>query len=57
MKARRMPLIERLSESQTLQAKYWQRRCFTFTEIAERLGVDRERVVQTLYWDIILRKA
>ncbi len=42
--------IRELTDAQIYQADMYQKMGLTFTEIANRLGLSREQVVQELYW-------
>jgi plasmid maintenance system antidote protein VapI len=57
MSAARKLSIPRLDEGQMLKAGYWQRKGLTLSEIAAQLGVERESVVQSIYWDRVSRRA
>lgn len=42
--------LSALDATRAARAEYLQMRGYTFTEIAEQMGVDRESVVAELYW-------
>lgn len=44
------PVIQALEPGVLYMCRVLQKHGFTFTEIAERLQIDREDVVQDLYW-------
>lgn len=49
-------LVERkLEPSRIPQAKALQRKGLTFTEIAERMRVPRELIVDALYYDVVAK--
>lgn len=51
-----MTRVNCLTEAQELRADYYQRKGLTLSEIATELSIDRERVVNSLYWDVLLRR-
>jgi hypothetical protein len=45
--------VRRLDESRVPYAQSLQRDGLTLTEIAKRMQVPREEVVEALYWDVV----
>lgn len=51
-------LLERnLNADQEVLARHLQKKGLTMSEIADRLRVERQAVVQVLYWDVVGRRA
>lgn len=50
-------LLEKdLNDDQLVLARHLQRKGLTLREIADRLRVDREAVVQVLYWNVVRKR-
>jgi hypothetical protein len=47
-----LPVAQVLEPGVVLMCRHLQQKGFTFTEIAERLQLDREDVVHELYWSV-----
>jgi len=46
-----------LNADQLVLARHLQKKGFTFTEIADRLRVERAAVVQALYWNVVSKRS